>query len=381
MLCTNCKNELAISFEFKEKCLKTQEKLEAESNNVFIKVETLDNILDDNSSAQGIKIENSLIKDCTGDFPLPEDSSDTFGLDNGENYVPEQKDNSLKGAEESEQNVVSTQKKKSSNPKVTSKDSKNNGSKKKIMCHTCGKLLCKALLSEHIRLQHSGLPLEEICYTCDLCSSRIKHKPSLILHMKMFHQQHFDRSKTCELCGEVFRNGQHLLYHKRKVHTDLFPLLQCKYCDHKTPYSSKFKLHMLSHLGEASMKHECNICGRKFLQARRLRDHKATHSDRRDFVCKECGSSFKTAGGLSVHVKGVHSAKGYECPVCSREFSTNQNLRFHVTKQHPDYSLPPPGTVLKKNAVRPFVFASGFSLASNHLQTSTTSATAIKNNK
>lgn len=41
-----------------------------------------------------------------------------------------------------------------------------------------------------------------------------------------------------------------------------------------------------------------------------------------------------------------------ECPVCGQKFLVNQALRIHVTRNHPDYQLPPPGTVMNKSAIR-----------------------------
>lgn len=388
LICVNCKRELTQSFAFRQKCNKTQEVLNTISAKESVQVKSEEESTD-------IKPE---ICEETGLLSDNHDSEDNFqsNFDDGCNDENESK---LEGANNidnfTDWNTVETvASQKPSRLKSThNKARKRKYQKERIMCDTCGKLMNKDLLNDHIRMEHSGLTFEEMCYTCDLCGNRLKHRPSLLMHMKMFHLKQVNRERTCEVCGATFKNGQLVLCHKRKVHTDLYPMSQCQYCDYKTPYTSKYKLHVMSHLGEAVLKHQCTICSRKFLQLRRLRDHMATHSDRRDFVCNECGAAFKTNGALGVHVRGVHStqkgnnatlrrfftfhftynssySKGYECPVCSRSFGTNQNLRFHVTKQHPEYELPPPGTVLKKNAARPYVFASGFSLALQGLQTS-----------
>jgi uncharacterized C2H2 Zn-finger protein len=44
--------------------------------------------------------------------------------------------------------------------------------------------------------------------------------------------------------------------------------------------------------------------------------------------------------------------KNYKCPVCSNLFSQNALLRSHVARVHPNYNLPPKGTVLNLKALR-----------------------------
>lgn len=238
-------------------------------------------------------------------------------------------------------------------------------STQRIMCDTCGAMMTHSRLEEHIRLKHSDLPEEKKLYQCDLCNAKLGYKPSLVFHMQTYHLEQRQNARECHLCTATFRCYQSLLTHRRKAHTDFYPLLKCPYCDLTTAYSTKYSLHIKRHLGEAVKKHGCTVCGRKFLQIRGLRDHMATHSEERKYNCEKCSATFKTHNGLKVHVRGVHTTpKAYECPVCQRTFATNQNLRFHVVKQHPEYELPPPGTVLKKNASRQKA-SSGFSLASN----------------
>lgn len=72
--------------------------------------------------------------------------------------------------------------------------------------------------------------------------------------------------------------------------------------------------------------------------------------DARPFSCEICAASFKTKKALKVHY-GVHSERNYECPVCNQKFLVNQAMRLHAQKRHPDYVLPPPGTVMNKSAL------------------------------
>lgn len=73
----------------------------------------------------------------------------------------------------------------------------------------------------------------------------------------------------------------------------------------------------------------------------------------RPFECETCQNTYKTRRALTAHKK-THQAHEYECPVCGRSFLTNQMMRTHCVKQHPDYKLPPPGTVMNKSWLKKF---------------------------
>lgn len=73
----------------------------------------------------------------------------------------------------------------------------------------------------------------------------------------------------------------------------------------------------------------------------------------RPFICKICSAAFKSQKSVSVHQK-IHRAHDYECPVCERTFLTNQLMRNHCVKNHPDYALPPKGTVMNKTWLKKF---------------------------
>lgn len=75
-----------------------------------------------------------------------------------------------------------------------------------------------------------------------------------------------------------------------------------------------------------------------------------THATERAYKCETCGADFKTPIRLKVHLQS-HAERMYECPVCQKLFIANQTLRRHVTKKHPDYKLPPPGTIMNKKSL------------------------------
>ena len=86
------------------------------------------------------------------------------------------------------------------------------------------------------------------------------------------------------------------------------------------------------------VRHECDVCGRKFTAKGSLSLHLRTvHSaDGPEYECKVCGWKFTQKGSLSLHTKTVHRFDGrrYECEICGRKFTQKGNLSKHMRSVH-----------------------------------------------
>jgi len=83
----------------------------------------------------------------------------------------------------------------------------------------------------------------------------------------------------------------------------------------------------------------CEICGKSFLDARDLRNHKTVHSDERNMQCEYCDKMFKSDLYLNRHVKLMHSNNPvgeFECKICQKLFKTKDYLNRHNRKVHGD---------------------------------------------
>lgn len=61
---------------------------------------------------------------------------------------------------------------------------------------------------------------------------------------------------------------------------------------------------MKTHTGDR--KYQCNICLKKFVEAKTLRSHILTHSGAKPHCCQLCGKCFTQTGSLNTHIKNVH---------------------------------------------------------------------------
>lgn len=179
-------------------------------------------------------------------------------------------------------------------------------------------------------------------FQCEICGARASTKRGIGTHIKT---QHLNFNLQCKYCISKYRSRIVLNSHIRRVHPEMKSPLKCEYCEYITPNFPNLFRHRLTHTREKL--HKCTKCDRHFVTKDNLKTHEATHSDERPISCVICNSSFKTKKSLGVHMK-IHREPDYECPVCRRGFLTNQLMRNHVARLHPEFILPPPGTILNK---------------------------------
>lgn len=213
--------------------------------------------------------------------------------------------------------------------------------REKTLCPHCAKVMLNTSIQEHIKSIHEEHHRE---YICDLCGVRAKSKDILTGHMKFKHQ---NLTYNCRYCPETFKNKGTRRTHEIRFHTFDYKH-QCNICEKKFMTNAQLKKHRVIHTGEKP--HCCDICSMRFSFRAGLKDHMATHAETRDFICEICTNAFKNMKALRKH-KAVHEERNYECPVCGQKFLENKTLRAHCTHSHPDYVLPPPGTVMNKKAL------------------------------
>ncbi|XP_063701550.1 transcriptional repressor CTCF-like [Culicoides brevitarsis] len=297
-LCLPCSEKLLTAFELKKICDKTQKILNSRLKNV----------------KNEVKVEIFELPTFEDDFR--EEDVDSF-----------------------------PHKKKKSRRKSSPKASKPPKNEKKL-CPICGIFRSAKHVQEHIdrssNVDTNGVPISRP-FTCDLCGRQTASRNNMFLHMQT---KHLRVTLKCKHCKAEFRNRGRLETHMRKIHTEIKGLLECKFCEFRAVDRSTLHVHMKKHTGLKP--HRCEICHHEFITKTKWRDHVATHSDERPFACETCNATFKTRKTLNSHKK-IHMEHDYECPVCSHTYQTSHQLRQHVTKQHKEYPLPPPGTVLSKS--------------------------------
>lgn len=144
----------------------------------------------------------------------------------------------------------------------------------------------------------------------------------------------------CTRCGskmaDIGAAKEHLEAHKAEVFAECI-------ADYKldgVPYSCHIcgdEFHVFrtltTHLNVHYANCICDVCGRPFLNTKRLRVHKRVH-DHGSYPCRVCGKVLPTRTSRSNHVESAHSRRVLRCQVC-REPMKHYNARVkHMSEAH-----------------------------------------------
>ncbi|XP_067664182.1 uncharacterized protein [Haliotis asinina] len=129
----------------------------------------------------------------------------------------------------------------------------------------------------------------------------------------------------CLVCDKVFKHASNLRQHKAS-HTDARPFV-CDVCGLGFKTRTNWKTHKYRH----AKAFKCDICGRAFSLAPALKYHIRTHTGERPFQCDTCGMTFTSTGGLRAHKKRhLTKEKTFMCSMCDKAFMTKTNLETHI---------------------------------------------------
>ena len=141
----------------------------------------------------------------------------------------------------------------------------------KVPCPHCGKFVGKDGLKAHITVTHGTDTKEK--FVCPICGFQTKKKYFLEVHMT----KHSDKKKfECKQCDKKFTWGSSLKSHMLAAHCENTQKYVCDICTHIFKDGANLKKHMFTHKEEKP--HNCNKCGKGWIRADFLKNHKCTFS-------------------------------------------------------------------------------------------------------
>lgn len=209
--------------------------------------------------------------------------------------------------------------------------------KNKYGCGDCGLyFLTYKKLGEHALKMHGGENEESkggpvTIYMCPKCMSKFDSADHLRSHEE--ECQDVDsilKPFTCNVCLKKFMFQKELKEHQTE-HDDK-KMFSCEECGMRFTRSNQVALHMRIHTQEKPFQcPECQMC---FSKRTNMVRHMQRHSAERMFACSLCDKTFKWETSLKVHLNTHSQTKMYKCECCSKDFGSSSGYRKHVSTAH-----------------------------------------------
>lgn len=176
------------------------------------------------------------------------------------------------------------------------------------------KLILKSIYRPHDRIRADVSEIK-----CRICKNKIEDLEILIQHLTDNHNVKFnfdsDSKKPADcILGYDLSEGKY----------------KCCQCKEEFIF---FKT-LSNHMNEHSTDHVCDVCGRCFLLADRLRAHAQSHKAKSIVKCDLCGKICGSKMLLQSHVRYKHLKLPFMCSICNKPFNTSQKRVKHLEEVH-----------------------------------------------
>ena len=165
----------------------------------------------------------------------------------------------------------------------------------KRQCSTCKKKFPVETFDDHT--------CETTTFVCNICGKVYESKSGLFTHHKYEHEKkEIPKPFICTECGAGFQHKSALKTHTRS-HEEKTP---CPQCGMKV---RKVKLHIEAvHTPDEMKKHQCQDCGKGFLDALKLESHRmSVHLKLKPHNCRYgCKISYNDISNRNQHEKKTH---------------------------------------------------------------------------
>ncbi|GBP42780.1 Zinc finger protein 559 [Eumeta japonica] len=145
----------------------------------------------------------------------------------------------------------------------------------------------------------------------------------------------------CLICSEELKNVQNMkehleLNHKKIIYNECI-------ADYKVN-TSPFVCHicqlefhvfrsLTTHINEHYANCICDVCGKSFINGKRLKVHKRTH-EKGNYPCHECGKILKTKTSKANHMESAHSKRTLKCQICFKTMKHYNDRIKHMSEAH-----------------------------------------------
>ncbi|KAH7982090.1 hypothetical protein HPB52_002925 [Rhipicephalus sanguineus] len=165
----------------------------------------------------------------------------------------------------------------------------------------------------------SESPKGDKLWPCPSCKVPFKAASELQQHLGQHtRSERAVGAVPCEVCGKLFASAERVRAHVRAAHGE--KACACDICGSGFSYRCKLLDHMRTHTGDKPFR--CEVCGKSFSQKNHLTRHAMIHTGERPFPCDFCGRGFYRKDKLARH-RRVHT-------VCGKSYGRREKLARHL---------------------------------------------------
>ncbi|XP_046364177.2 zinc finger protein 808-like [Haliotis rufescens] len=135
------------------------------------------------------------------------------------------------------------------------------------------------------------------------------------------------KNKVCEICGKAYSSAKRLKLHRQEHDTPPEPTFTCEMCGKSFNRLSGLTRHKKSHV--APKLFPCQYCQKIFGCKSKLEIHTRTHTGERPYKCMDCDKTFAAKSGYHQH-RQLHQLGKVRCQVCSKILANQSYLKRHM---------------------------------------------------
>ncbi|XP_055681810.1 zinc finger protein 567-like [Lutzomyia longipalpis] len=305
-ICPQCENDMLRAYEFRRKCLETEEKLKdlksAEEGGGGKSIEFVSALESSTKSGEHTGFSKASKHDEYATQSVIPQATSRHGTSTDEddkNVALKIRCKICKGIFSEMETFRSHQCGKPKTYIDTISGESGEQNEPFFKCNKCGKtFIGRSYFMAHLD-QHTE---RKIRHRCNYCNMEFNSTVTRTTHI---HREHLKTpSCHCPYCGKGFYDKNRRTNHIRDKHTNP-SIYQCDRCGKELNSSISLSSHMKQHTDEVT----CEICGKKLKNIRTFEHHMALHTTEKKFTCPVCSHAFRTNAQLRKHTQQVHAGE------------------------------------------------------------------------